>query len=59
MAAARKAGCYKVILDCSEDNVDFYARSGFKRKEVHMVWLLLKLTVLVHAAWAAGIADVV
>ena len=35
--AARAAGCYKVILDCSNDNVDFYAKSGFERKEVHMV----------------------
>ena len=37
MAAARAAGCYKVILDCSDDNVDFYAKAGFQRKEVHMV----------------------
>ena len=37
VAAARAAGCYKVILDCSEGNVDFYAKSGFQRKEVHMV----------------------
>ena len=37
MAAARAAGCYKVILDCSDDNADFYAKAGFQRKEVHMV----------------------
>jgi hypothetical protein len=30
-------GCYKVILDCSEDNVKFYTRCGFKQKEVQMV----------------------
>ena len=35
--AARAAGCYKVILDCAEDNVAFYSKSGFKRKEVQMV----------------------
>jgi glucosamine-phosphate N-acetyltransferase len=29
--------CYKVILDCSEDNVPFYERCGFKLKEVQMV----------------------
>lgn len=32
------AGCYKVILDCSEKNVGFYERCGFKRKEVCMAW---------------------
>jgi len=30
-------GCYKIILDCSEKNVEFYERCGFKRKEVQMV----------------------
>ena len=39
MRAARAAGCYKVILDCNDDNVDFYVKSGFERKEVHMVCL--------------------
>lgn len=29
-------GCYKVILDCAEDNVKFYERCGFQRKEVQM-----------------------
>lgn len=32
-----KLGCYKTILDCSEDNVAFYERCGFNRKEVQMV----------------------
>ena len=32
----RQVGCYKVILDCSEDNVSFYTRCGFKQKEVQM-----------------------
>ncbi len=32
----RQVGCYKVILDCSEDNVPFYTRCGFKQKEVQM-----------------------
>ncbi|EKX37225.1 hypothetical protein GUITHDRAFT_89759 [Guillardia theta CCMP2712] len=32
----KKVGCYKVILDCSEDNVKFYERCGFQRKEVQM-----------------------
>ena len=34
---ARRQQCYKIILDCSEHNVDFYAKSGFVRKEVQMV----------------------
>ncbi len=33
---ARERGCYKVILDCEEDNVKFYERCGFARKEVQM-----------------------
>ena len=34
--AAQRAGCYKVILDCSAENATFYERQGFKRKEVQM-----------------------
>jgi len=34
---ARETGCYKCILDCEEQNVPFYERCGFKRKEVMMV----------------------
>ncbi|KAL4432814.1 hypothetical protein ABPG77_008140 [Micractinium sp. CCAP 211/92] len=37
MAAAEEAGCYKVILDCSEENVPFYDKCGLTRKEVQMV----------------------
>ncbi|CAG8517199.1 7637_t:CDS:2 [Ambispora gerdemannii] len=49
-----KTGCYKVILDCSEEvrdleiqpgkydklfhNVPFYEKCGFTRKEVEMAW---------------------
>ncbi|KAI9483475.1 MAG: acyl-CoA N-acyltransferase [Benjaminiella poitrasii] len=33
-----KRGCYKVILDCSEKNVPFYEKCGFKQKEVEMAW---------------------
>eukprot|EP01116_Phalansterium_solitarium_P017299 TRINITY_DN4223_c0_g1_i2.p1 TRINITY_DN4223_c0_g1~~TRINITY_DN4223_c0_g1_i2.p1 ORF type:complete len:172 (-),score=13.84 TRINITY_DN4223_c0_g1_i2:52-567(-) len=29
-------GCYKVILDCSENNVQFYEKCNFKRKEYQM-----------------------
>tara|TARA_B110000305_G_C19027481_1_gene442192 strand:+ start:186 stop:578 length:393 start_codon:yes stop_codon:yes gene_type:complete len=28
--------CYKVILDCSDKNVGFYEKCGYKRKEVQM-----------------------
>jgi len=33
---AKEAGCYKVILDCSDSNVPFYEKCGFKRKEIQM-----------------------
>ena len=36
MEFARSKGCYKVIVDCSEDNVGFYQKCGFKRKEMSM-----------------------
>ena len=32
-----KMGCYKLILDCSEDNVHFYEKCGFLKKEQQMV----------------------
>ncbi|KAL7421202.1 Glucosamine-phosphate N-acetyltransferase-like protein [Cryptotrichosporon argae] len=35
IAVAR--GCYKVILDCSKDNVAFYEKCGFAQKECQMV----------------------
>ncbi len=28
--------CYKVILNCSKDNVEFYNKCGFKEKETEM-----------------------
>eukprot|EP01025_Chloroclados_australasicus_P017078 TRINITY_DN18701_c0_g1_i1.p1 TRINITY_DN18701_c0_g1~~TRINITY_DN18701_c0_g1_i1.p1 ORF type:complete len:164 (+),score=23.55 TRINITY_DN18701_c0_g1_i1:71-562(+) len=34
---SKELGCYKVILDCAEDNVMFYEKCGFERKEVQMV----------------------
>lgn len=33
---AKELGCYKVILDCGEQNVGFYEKCGFSRKEVQM-----------------------
>lgn len=33
----QELGCYKVILDCSEDNVPFYQKCGLVKKEVQMV----------------------
>ena len=33
---AKEADCYKVILDCQQDLVPFYAKSGFKEHEVCM-----------------------
>eukprot|EP00775_Hariotina_reticulata_P013371 gene13371-13498_t len=34
---AQEQGCYKVILDCAEHNVEFYGKCGLIRKEVQMV----------------------
>lgn len=31
--AAKKLGCYKCILDCSESNVRFYEKCGFRENE--------------------------
>lgn len=33
---AKREGCYKVILDCDEDNVRFYEKCGFKPHGVCM-----------------------
>ena len=33
---AKDEKCYKVILDCSDDNVPFYERAGFRKHEVSM-----------------------
>jgi len=33
---AKQIGCYKVILECSIQNVPFYTKLGFKQHEVSM-----------------------
>jgi len=33
---AKSQGCYKVILDCSEENTKFYESVGYSRKSVGM-----------------------
>lgn len=33
---AEGKGCYKVILDCAENNVKFYEKCGFKRNGIEM-----------------------
>nr|ODN90674.1 glucosamine-phosphate N-acetyltransferase [Cryptococcus depauperatus CBS 7841] len=33
----RSRGCYKIILDCSNSNIPFYEKCGFKQKEYQMV----------------------
>ena len=35
---AVEKGCYKTILNCSEDNIGFYEKCGFYQKEVQMRW---------------------
>jgi len=39
-------GCYKIVLDCSEKNVEFYKRCGFQQKEIQMVCYLNKSSSL-------------
>jgi glucosamine-phosphate N-acetyltransferase len=36
LAFAREKNCYKVILNCSEKNVPFYQKIGFRRNEISM-----------------------
>src|ERR687891_1503289 len=38
---AREKNCYKVILDCSEKNVRFYEKIGFRRNEISMRYDLI------------------
>jgi len=38
MDIAKEEKCYKIHLDCSEANVPFYEKCGFKKKELQMVW---------------------
>jgi len=33
---AKDAGCYKIILDCSENNIQFYEKCGFTSHEIEM-----------------------
>ena len=37
IAEAEQRGCYKTILDCSEENVPFYRKCDFEVKGVQMV----------------------
>ena len=38
---AKLAGCYKVVLDCSQANISIYQKSGFKVHETSMRYDLL------------------
>lgn len=33
---SKNMGCYKIILDCAEKNIEFYKKFGFNVKEVQM-----------------------
>ena len=33
---AKEEKCYKIILDCSLDNIAFYEKAGFRKHEVSM-----------------------
>ena len=41
LAFAREKNCYKVILDCSEKNVPFYEKIGFRKNEISMRYDLI------------------
>ena len=34
---SHQVNCYKVILNCNEENVGFYEKNGFLKKEIEMV----------------------
>lgn len=53
MEHANARGCYKVILDCSEDNIAFYQKCGLERKEVQMVSECFLCTSLCFVAASA------
>jgi len=36
-AISEAMGCYKTILNCNDDNVAFYQKCGYEKKEVEMV----------------------
>ena len=33
---AKKFNCYKIILNCNENNIGFYEKTGFQQKNVEM-----------------------
>ena len=35
-----QTGCYKIILDCSDKNIPFYEKCGFKQKEYEMAYYI-------------------
>jgi len=37
---ARNNGCYKVILDCSKECIDFYNKCGYEQKNIQMALYL-------------------
>ena len=38
---ARTVGCYKVVLDCSDNNISFYQKAGFRVHETSMRYDML------------------
>jgi glucosamine-phosphate N-acetyltransferase len=38
---AREEKCYKIVLDCSEENIPFYRKAGFRKHEISMRYDLL------------------
>lgn len=36
MVEAKKAGCYKLVLECTPELVDYYQRLGFKQNNIRL-----------------------
>lgn len=36
VSKAREAHCYKIVLNCSDENIPFYEKCGFTKKESQM-----------------------
>ena len=42
ISIAKDFNCYKIILDCCQDNIEFYKKFNFNIKEIQMALYLLK-----------------
>ena len=38
LTTAKSHGCYKIILDCSDELEPFYIKNGFRKNGIQMAW---------------------